>query len=650
MIRCLKHILLIFACVLLFPLENHANVSRFQIHAPKYVIGDQWVPVEIGISSKEDKTDSTFNSTLSLVCNDSIIRLQFSQGIASFSFLIRESSYLKFELPDGGIQVIRIRRISPAVSIIPPLLAILLAIILREVILSLLIGVLSGIVLVLGFYDPLNWIKAPLRFIDTYLPGVFKDDSHMAIILFSLIIGAMVNVVIQGGGMLHLVRKISIRVKSRRGLMTSTWIMGILVFFDDYANSLIVGKSMRPLFDRFRISREKLAYLVDSTAAPVASIALITTWIGAQLNYIDDASAVLNLKENAYEIFLNSLGYAFYPLLTLFFIITMISLKRDYGPMWKAEKSALNKEDGVLGKLRENIFSDKEEMSINTRAHYLDALVPVFMLILGAFASLLYLGYDSSIWENENEGFFVKLMQTIAKANSMVALLWASFFSLTLAVLLNVFRKNLKLRKSMEAASDGIKTMMTAIIILILAWVLQSITHELKTSDFLIDCIGEGIPITYLSSIVFILAALVAFSTGSSWGTMAVLYPMVLPVTYQTCMLQGLEYQESMMFFHQVVAAVLGGSVFGDHCSPISDTTILSSMASSCDHISHVRTQMPYALTVGLITVIFGYWLVSLQLFHPFFAFLICASIIFVILRFFGKPLESGKENVISES
>jgi Na+/H+ antiporter NhaC len=378
--------------------------------------------------------------------------------------------------------------------------------------------------------------------------------------------------------------------------------MGMVIFFDDYANTLVVGNTMRPVTDRLKISREKLSYIVDSTAAPISSIAFVTTWIGAELSYIQDGINTIGIDETAYDIFLHSLKYSFYPVLALLFILILIYKKREFGPMLNAERKA--RKEGI-SKIHPEISEEIENVETEKERWY-NAAIPVIVIILGTITGLVSTGLSEVGWSSDL-GFSKNLSNVIGHADSYKALLWSSLAGVLVAVLLTISQRILSLKESIDSLVKGFKTMVTAILILVLAWSIALITKYMHTADFISGVLLEiNIAPFLIPSITFILAALVAFSTGSSWGTMAILYPLILPSSWLISQEYGLDYDQSMAIFYNVVSTVLAGSVLGDHCSPISDTTILSSLASSCNHIEHVRTQLPYALTVGLVATFLG--------------------------------------------
>jgi Na+/H+ antiporter NhaC len=468
-----------------------------------------------------------------------------------------------------------------------------------------------------------------------YILESLNDPAHLSIIVFSMMIGAMVALISSNGGMKGVVNILARYARSPRSGQFVTWLLGMAVFFDDYANTLVVGNTMRPVTDRLNISREKLSYIVDSTAAPIAAIAFVTTWIGAELSYIQDGINVIGLKESAYDIFLNSLQFSFYPVLALLFILILVKSNRDFGPMLQAERNA-----------RKNIYPGSHpnavEESIDStegKERWYNAVIPVVVIVAGTITGLVSTGLQNVSWD-DSMGFFKNLSLVIGNADSYKALLWSSLAGVIIAVILTLSQKLLTLKGSVNSLVEGFKTMLTAVIILVLAWSIALITKYMHTADFVAGIlVSINMAPFVLPSIVFMLAAFVAFSTGSSWGTMAILYPLVLPSSWLISQQYGLDHEQSMNIFYNVVSTVLAGSVLGDHCSPISDTTILSSLACSCNHIEHVRTQLPYAMTVGVIAILFG-TLPAAYGVPTYILFPLCLVVLYLIVRFFGKKTE----------
>ncbi|MEM9258567.1 MAG: Na+/H+ antiporter NhaC family protein, partial [Bacteroidota bacterium] len=475
------------------------------------------------------------------------------------------------------------------------------------------------------------------------------------------LIGGMVAIISRNGGMAGVVDRMTKYAKTAKSAQFITWLLGVAIFFDDYANTLIVGNTMRSVTDRFRVSREKLAYIVDSTAAPVAAVAFITTWIGAELGYIGDGIKDVSALEGItpYAIFLQSLKYSFYPVLTLAFILMLIMTKRDYSTMLRAEQRARRTGEVKARGAVEEVVEETEDLRLVGGAplRARNAIIPVLVVILMTIIGLLDTGLSSvygdlpnpptsdgwgATWGAMEGGFFGKLGTVIGAADSYVALLWASISGVVVAILLTVGQRIMNIGQTMGSLTSGFKAMFSAVMILTLAWALAITTEELHTADFLVDLLGDSLNPYFIPPIIFVLAALVSFSTGSSWSTMAILYPIAIPLTWAVAEGAGWEVGAAQGLLYNVISIVLAASVLGDHCSPISDTTILSSLASDCNHIDHVRTQLPYALTVGTVALVLGFlasvlgggWALCLLL------MLIGLAVLYGIVRWKGVVVE----------
>lgn len=517
-------------------------------------------------------------------------------------------------------------------SILPPLVAIIMALLLKEVISSLFFGILTGTIImaIYGGCGPLEAVGGGLlRVVDTYIVGSLYDSDHVKIIVFTLLIGGMVKVITINGGMRGVVNWLSKRARGPRSGQLMTFLMDLCVFFDDYSNTLVVGNTMRPLADKLRISREKLSYIVDSTSAPVVAVAFITTWIGAELSYIQDGINHLGLEMSSYSVFFHSLAYSFYPFLTLAFVLMLILSGRDFGPMLKAERKARAAQVVV-----EEIASEEQQ-----QGRALNAIIPLLVLIIGTMVGLVMTGYEASVWSDPSTGFVSKLSATIGAANSYTALLWSSLLSMLTAIVVTLIHSKVKFAKIMEASVEGFKSMLNAVVILTMAWSIALVTKDMHTAEFVSQLLVQwSLPPVLVPAITFVLAALIGFSTGTSWGTMAILYPLIMPASWLLCKEQGMVEASALPIFYNVVASVLAGAVMGDHCSPISDTTIMSSLASQCDHLQHVSTQMPYALTVGTAALLLGV-LPSALGFPSWAAFLIALAVLWLMVRFVGKKI-----------
>lgn len=529
-------------------------------------------------------------------------------------------------------------------SILPPLIAITIALIFHEVLLALFIGIFSGALIAHGFSFS-NIFSALFTSFDTYIVNSIADPDHVAVIVFSMLIGGMVAIISRNGGMKGVVIKLSKYADTPLMGQFITWLLGIIIFFDDYANTLVVGNTMRPVTDQLKISREKLSYIVDSTAAPVAALAFITTWIGAELGFVQDAIDVINkdgnvLQESAYSIFLHSIQYSFYPILTLLFILLLIKTGKDFGPMLKAERRARN-EGITTAAVNSNDELKKLEPVEGIKYNWLNALIPVLTLIISVVCGLLFSGYDSTIWNDMKLSFTRKISSTIGNADSYKALIWASAAGVIVAMILTSAQKILSIKNTFETLLDGFKTMLPAIAVLILAWALGGVVGDLGTADYLSSVFSDKISPYWIAELTFLMAGIIAFATGTSWGTMTILYPLALPLTWKICLENGLSPDESMQIFYNVVSVVLAGAVFGDHCSPISDTTILSSMATACPHMDHVRTQLPYAITVAVVSMLICTKLADLG-FAWYLTYPIGIGILYLIIHFFGRKSETA--------
>ncbi len=541
-------------------------------------------------------------------------------------------------------------------SVVPPLLAILLALLFRQVLPALFAGVWIGAWIasdngILGLFTGL------LASFDKYVKTALADSDHAAIILFSLMIGGMVGIISRNGGMQGVVNRMVTWATDAKRASIATAAMGIAVFFDDYANTLVVGNTMRPVTDRLRVSREKLAYIVDSTAAPVACIAFVTTWIGYEVGLLDDALKTLGVDNvDAYGLFLNSIAYSFYPILAIAFVFMITGSGRDFGAMLKAERRA--QETGIV-EPETDLEESTEEAAIlpvsGKPQRAINAILPVFTLVSTVIIGLFVTGVEEG---TTLRGFFagifsdgdnaISIREVIGNANSYTALIWGSLLGMLVALTLSLIQRILSLKQAMNAWFKGVRGMFFAMIILTLAWALAAVTEDLGTASYLVELLQGNIPSGVIPALVFVLAAATAFATGSSWGTMGILMPLVVPLIW-ALLGTGTDIPSGdMHLVYSTIACVLAGAVWGDHCSPISDTTILSSMASGCDHIAHVRTQLPYAVLVGLVSLFVATLPVGFGL--PWWLALVMALILlFVVLWFAGEQNNYAVSDAESE-
>ncbi len=521
-----------------------------------------------------------------------------ADGIAAFPEIVAErrgSIALSASSTDSGSASSSLRVLPGWVSIMPPLVAILVALTLRNVIPALLIGVWLGATSLRSF-SPDGIFRGLLDGFEIYVVRALADEDHAAIILFSLMIGGMVGIITRNGGMASIVRMIVSRARTAVGGQVAVWGMGMMIFFDDYSNTLVVGNTARPITDHLKISREKLAYIVDSTAAPVVCIALITTWIGYEVGLIGDAlDSVPGLDEAAYTVFLKSIPYSFYPILAFIFVLMVAVTGRDFGPMYKAEVRARKGQvSSVSAGDMPSLQGDQLEPKPNIPLRAINAFVPLLVLIGSLVGGLYITGEGDSITD------------IIGSADAYKAMMWASLLGAVTAAVMTTGQGILSGHETVDAWFGGVKAMMFAMIVLVLAWALSAITFDLNTANYLVSILAGTLSPPLVPAVIFVLSAITAFTTGTSWGTLGILMPLVIPLTWAVLGANGMADPEHMHILYSAIACNLAGAVWGDHCSPISDTTVLSSMASGCDHIEHVRTQMPYALLVGTVAVLIG--------------------------------------------
>lgn len=528
-------------------------------------------------------------------------------------------------------------------SLVPPVVAILLALVFREVVVALLAGVWLGAMAMSGF----NPFTAMARTVDTFVvPSLGDvDGGKTAIVVFSLLLGGMVGVIARNGGTRGIVGAVSpLATTARRGKI-ATWLAGMAIFFDDYANTLIVGNTMRPITDRLRICREKLAYIVDSTAAPVAALVPISTWVGYEISLIAEGFALTAEQQasnpalaaqftgvSPFTVFIHTIPYLFYPLLALAFVVLTSVMNRDLGPMAHAELRA--RSGGGLFRpgamLAQDTSADAMAPKEGVDPRWWNAALPVLTVVAVVLGGLYTTGRASA-----GEG--ASLMDIFGDADPFATLLWGSMSGCVVAIVLSVAQRILTLQEALEAWVGGMRSMLIAMVILVLAWSLGAVTQQVGTAQFLAALLEGNLPLQLLPVVVFITAAAIAFSTGTSWGTMAILIPLVIPLTVSLGGGGNFDGGEHYSILLGAISSVLAGAIFGDHCSPISDTTVLSSMASGCDHIDHVRTQLPYALLVAAFSMSLGDVGTALGL-PNWLALVVGVGALALILRVFGTP------------
>ena len=529
-------------------------------------------------------------------------------------------------------------------TLIPPIVAILLAFITKNVVISLFIGVLSGgfILNLTGFNVFGALTQAFLDFINRALNSL-SDPWNAGIVMQVLVIGGVINLVAKMGGAKAIAEALAKKAKTAKSAQLITWFLGICVFFDDYANSLIVGPIMRPVADKMKISRERLAFIIDATAAPIAGLAIISTWIGLEVSLISEGFESIGVEASGFGVFLQTIPYRFYNILILAFIVITIITLREFGPMRKAEISARKLKDLTNEEIAvTSSHMDELEPKEGVKLSIWNAIVPIGALIISAIVAFYYSGY-SSIMAGDDIAIkaivtnsplsFKAILEVFAASDASIALLQSAIFSTVVAIVMAVWKKIFTISEAIEVWIDGMKGLIITGVILILAWSLGSVIKELGAAEYLVEALNGAIPAFLLPSLIFILGAIISFSTGSAYGTMSILMPLAIPLAYKI--------NPEMSFVIVSTSAVLTGAIFGDHCSPISDTTILSSMGAGCSHIDHVKTQMWYALFVAAITILFGYIPAGFGL--PIYIVLPMSCVaLFIGVMIFGKKVEEA--------
>ena len=457
-------------------------------------------------------------------------------------------------------------------SLVPPVVAIVLALITKEVYSSLFVGILIGVVFWSGFKPE----ATILHVFQDGVVGVLTDSYNMGILVFLVILGVMVCMMNKAGGSAAFGRWAKEHIKTRAGAQLATIVLGVLIFIDDYFNCLTVGSVMRPVTDSHNVSRAKLAYLIDATAAPICIIAPISSWAAAVTGFVKG--------EDGFSIFIRAIPYNYYAILTIIMMVTLVLAKEDYGPMKAHEKNAI---EGDLFTTGDRPFENTSENAIYNKGKVIDLVFPILSLIVCCVIGMIYSG-----------GFFsgTGFVEAFSGSDASVGLMLGSFFAMVITIVFYAVRKVLRFSDSMACIPEGFKAMVPAILILTFAWTLKAMTDSLGAAPFVASVMNSaaGGLMNLLPAIIFLVGCFLAFATGTSWGTFGILIPIVVAVFQGT--------NETMMIIS--ISACMAGAVCGDHCSPISDTTIMASAGAQCNHVNHVSTQLPYAMTVAAVSCI----------------------------------------------
>lgn len=456
-------------------------------------------------------------------------------------------------------------------ALVPPIVAIVLALITKEVYSSLFIGILVGGL----FYSGFSFEGTLTHIFNGGFVAVLSDSYNVGILIFLVILGAMVSLMNRAGGSAAFGHYAKEKIKTRAGAQLATVALGVLIFIDDYFNCLTVGSVMKPVTDEHKVSRAKLAYLIDATAAPVCIIAPISSWAAAVSGFVEG--------EDGFSIFIRAIPYNFYAILTIIMMIAMVLMKVDFGPMKNHEVNALK---GDLFSTGKDTVEKKEE-AVNPKGKVIDLLIPIVMLIVCCVIGMIYTGEFF-----EGAGF----VEAFSNSDASVGLALGSICAMILTIIIYLIRRVLSFKECMNCLPDGFKAMVPAILILTFAWTLKAMTDSLGAAVFVADAVQKsaGGFMNFLPAIIFIVACFLAFSTGTSWGTFGILIPIVVNVFMNS--------NPQLMIIS--ISACMAGAVCGDHCSPISDTTIMASAGAQCDHVNHVSTQLPYVIVVAVISFV----------------------------------------------
>ena len=499
-------------------------------------------------------------------------------------------------------------------ALVPPVVAIVLALITKEVYSSLFIGVLIGGL----FYSGFSFETTITHVFQDGIIGVLSDSYNVGILVFLVVLGIMVCLMNKAGGSAAFGRWAEVHIKSRAGAQLATILLGVLIFIDDYFNCLTVGSVMRPVTDKHNISRAKLSYLIDATAAPVCIIAPISSWAAAVTGFVEG--------EDGLSIFVRAIPYNFYALLTIVMMLGLVLMKVDYGSMKTHEKNA--QEKGDLYTTPDRPYANAEEETASSKGSVVDLVFPIACLIICCVIGM--------IW---NGGFFAGegFVTAFSNSDASVGLAVGSFFAFVITIVFYLIRRVLRFHECMSCIPDGFKAMVPAILILTLAWTLKAMTDSLGAAEFVAGAMenAAGGLVNFLPAIIFLVGCFLAFATGTSWGTFGILIPIVVAVFAGT--------NETMMIIS--ISACMAGAVCGDHCSPISDTTIMASAGAQCNHVNHVSTQLPYALTVAAVS--FVTYLVAGFVQTAFVALpvgIVLMIVTLIILRKSGEGKEASSE------
>lgn len=641
---------------LLFAIGVRAETEkRFTMNDPKVAIqGVRSTKIVILAEEKTRdgwKVSESYNGSpliggLKSLEKDNKIKTRTERGIITINNVAFTGNTIIIKDLNWAASEEKIFLIPGILSVLPPLIAIVLSLLYRNVIISLFTGIWFGVT-VLNQYNPLNGL---LRSLDKYILAAVADKSHASIILFSIGLGGMIGIIIASGGIKGIVNFLTRYANTIKKGQFITWLLGILIFFDDYASALLVGYTMRPYTDKLRISREKLSFIVEATAAPVAGMAVISTWVGFEMGQVEGSMSLTGtVKYNAYDLLISSLPYNFYSIFLIIFVLLVAITGRDFGPMLKAERRAFYEgkpvADGSNPMFDDSLNLDKHNPEKEPSAA--NAIIPILAVVLITMGGIIYTGLDS-LGLNFSDLTPANLRDVIGASSTNRVLLWSVFGGSIIAGIMVILSKTLTLEKTLDAWVSGVKSIIFALIILTQAWTIAAVCNELNTNYYIISVIGNTIPIWIFPAIVFVLASFTSFATGTAYGTMGIFFPLVIPLIFTLLgdsgivAVAGTNYQP---IFLCVTGSILAGAIFGNSCSPIADNTVLSSMSTGADLVDHVKTQLPYCIFLNIFAIFIGILPASLGV-SPWLMLLTGTVLLYVSIRILGKRVDEGEQKI----
>ncbi|MBN1492094.1 MAG: hypothetical protein JXA69_19430, partial [Phycisphaerae bacterium] len=545
------------------------------------------------------------------------------------------SATVRVQVDDASEAVARVAWL----AVLPPVLAIVTAIILRRVVLCLSLGIVAGGIVAVWPSDANPLWGVWHAFYDYLIVQSVCDPFRLQIVAFVFLICSTVGIAQAAGGIRGILDVVTRFCRTARAARVGAVVAGLLLFFDDYLNCIIVGTTMRPLTDRFRVSREKLAYIVDSTAAPVAGLAVVSTWIAFEISQIGIGLTDAGIDVAPYDMFIRTLPYRFYCVFALGLVLMICWLGRDFGPMCKAEQDAANGTFNGDG-------SPETEADLNVPPRARNAIIPIGTTIAFAFLCLWWTAREGMAGEAAPAGVMDFIRLVLKHANSAKAFAMAGAIGLAVTLVFIGGQRILPARRIASAIVEATRNIALAVVILFLAWSIGAACKDVGTATYLVAMFRQVLNPVVFATVVFILSCLIAFSTGTSYGTMAILLPNVVPLAWAVGERSDLG---GLMMATMSIGAVLDGAIFGDHCSPISDTTILSAVSSRCNPIEHVRTQLPYAVVAMGVALVVGYIPVAMGL-PPVIPLAAGLVVLWVVVRVVGKPVIVGASPAMEQA